>query len=334
MRAPTLCSMQFARFLSAGESIAETDHLPINTLEDRQSDWHSSCVGGRHSHSLQIMKATQGTTLITGCTSGIGFHMSHCFAKNGHPLILVAPDPAELQILATELRATYGITAHPIVQDLRKAKAADEIFKSLSHDKIQVDILVNNAGQGQRGKTWEIPLEKDLSMLHLNIEAVVRLTKRFLPPMIERGHGRILNTASIAGFEPGPMVNVYHATKAFILSFSEALAVELEGTGVSVTALCPGPTDTDFFPKADMVGTKAFQKGAVMAPQEVAVTAYKGVMQGDLIVIPGASNKALVGARRILTERAQAKLNEKMYEEVPPGKRKRKRGQKEAEAQP
>ncbi len=260
--------------------------------------------------------------------------MSHCFAKNGHPLILVAPDPAELQILATELRATYGITAHPIVQDLRKAKAADEIFKSLSHDKIQVDILVNNAGQGQRGKTWEIPLEKDLSMLHLNIEAVVRLTKRFLPPMIERGHGRILNTASIAGFEPGPMVNVYHATKAFILSFSEALAVELEGTGVSVTALCPGPTDTDFFPKADMVGTKAFQKGAVMAPQEVAVTAYKGVMQGDLIVIPGASNKALVGARRILTERAQAKLNEKMYEEVPPGKRKRKRGQKEAEAQP
>ena len=279
---------------------------------------------------FNFMKATEETTLITGCTSGIGLHLAHCFAKNGHPLVLVAPDPAELQILATELRSTYGITAHPIVQDLRKAKAADEIFKSVRHDKIQIDILVNTAGHGQRGKTWEIPLEKDLSMIRLNIEAVLRLTKLFLPPMIERGHGRILNTASIAEFEPAPMINVYHATQAFILSFSEALAVELEETGVRVTALCPGPTDTDFFPKADMENTKAFQKYAVMAPQDVAAAAYKGLMKGDFIITPGISNKALVAARRVLTERAQAKLNEKMYEEVPLGKRYRKRGYKEA----
>src|SRR5207237_1481032 len=131
---------------------------------------------------------------------------------------------------------------------------------------------------GQRGKFWENPAERDIAMIRLNVEAVVRLTRLFLPPMLQRQHGRILNTASIAGFEPGPNLAVYHATKAFVLSLSESLATELQDTGVTLTALCPGATDTDFFEKADMVNTRIFQKGNVMAPRDVAEAAYKAAM--------------------------------------------------------
>ncbi len=272
------------------------------------------------------------TALITGCTSGIGLHLAHEFAGGGHPLVLVAPDAMELRKLATRLSAEFGVPAVPIAKDLEEENSAEDIFYRLEREGTEVGILVNNAGHGYRGKSWEIPLEHDISMVRLNIEAVLRLTKFFLPPMLAKGSGRILNTASVAGFEPGPMLNVYHSTKAFILSYSEALAVELEDTGISVTALCPGPTDTDFFPKAGMTGVAAFQKGNLMAPQDVAKAGYQGVMKRELIVIPGAVNKALVGARRVLTEHAQAKLNEAMYREVPPEKRNRERGDKESRA--
>ena len=152
--------------------------------------------------------------------------------------------------------------------------------------------------------------------------------------MIQRGRGRILNTASVAGFEAGPLLAVYHASKAFVLSLTEALRVELEETGISVTALCPGPTDTDFFPKADMVDTTVFQKGTVSAPQPVAEAGYKALMDGDPIIVPGGMNKTLVFARRFLTESAQAKLNKKFYEKVPAEDQKRERGDLEtAEAE-
>ena len=269
------------------------------------------------------------TALVTGCTSGIGLHLAREFAKHGHPLVLVAPEAIELRSLAVDLSTEFGISATPVAKDLEDPEAAEDIFYRMEREDIRIDILVNNAGHGFRGRFWEIPIETDLSMLRLNVEAVLRLTKLFLPPMLARRSGRILNTASVAGFEPGPMLNVYHSTKAFVLSFSEALAVELEETGVSVTALCPGPTDTDFFPKADMEGVTAFQKGNLMAPQEVAEAGYKGMMDRELLVIPGAMNKALVGARRVLTEHAQAKMNEKMYEEVPAEERTRSRGDKE-----
>jgi short-subunit dehydrogenase len=274
-----------------------------------------------------------GTALITGCTRGIGLHLAHQFAKHGHPLVLVAPDAGELANLAEELSASYGITACSIPSDLEAFGAEDEIFRRVTGDGVGVEILVNNAGHGFRGKSWELSIEQDLSMMRLNIETVLRLTKLFLPPMVANGHGKILNTASVAGFEPGPMLNVYHATKAFVLSYSEGLSVELEGSGVTVTALCPGPTDTDFFTKADMIGVKAFQQGNLMAPQDVAEAGYKGLMEGEMIVIPGAANKALIAARRVLTEHAQAKINEKFYEEVPPEERKRERGDMEEKAQ-
>jgi hypothetical protein len=167
-------------------------------------------------------------------------------------------------------------------------------------------------------------------MMRLNMEATLRLTKLFLPPMLERKRGRILNNASVGGFEPGPMLAVYHATKAFVLSLTEALTVELENTGVTATALCPGPTDTDFFPKADMMATRAFQQA--MAPQDVAKAGYEALMKGDPLVVPGAMNKAMVFSRRFFTEHTQAKMTSKLMEELPPEDRKYDRGDKETAA--
>lgn len=269
------------------------------------------------------------TALITGSSSGIGLHLAREFASHGHPLVLVAPDREELEAVAADVRAEFGSPVRVIAANLELAPSCQEVFEHLQKESIKVDILVNNAGHGYRGKTWELEIDKDLSMVRLNIEAVLRLTKLFLPPMIERGRGRIMITASVAGFQAGPMVNVYHSTKAFVLSFAEALSVELEGTGISVTALCPGPTDTDFFPKAGMEGVVAFQKGNLMAPQDVARAGFEGVMDGELIVIPGALNKVMVAGRRVLTEHAQAIANSKMYEEVDKKDRLRRRGDME-----
>src|SRR5437764_1329960 len=153
------------------------------------------------------------TALITGSSSGIGMHLAHEFARNGHRLVLVAPVESELREVAQQIGRAYGGT-EPIViaSDLEEANAPQQIFDALQNQGVMVDILVNNAGHGQRGNYWEIPLEKDLSMVRLNIQAVLRMTKLFLPPMLARKSGRILNTASVAGFEPGPLLAVYHST--------------------------------------------------------------------------------------------------------------------------
>ena len=258
------------------------------------------------------------TALITGASSGIGLHLAREFARHTHPLVLVAPVQAELSSLASELTAEFNVPVRVIAKDLEQPESAQEIFDELSSAAVQVDILVNNAGHGQKGKFWEIPIERDLSILRLNVEAPLRLTKLFIEPMLARGRGRILNVASVAGFEAGPNFAVYHASKAFVLSWSEALAEELENTNITLTALCPGPTDTDFFEKADMVDTRAFQKANLMPPQPVAESGYKGLMSGDRIVVPGAMNKAMVFSRRFLPKTAQAKMNEALYEEVDP----------------
>ncbi|MFT3866956.1 MAG: SDR family oxidoreductase [Nibricoccus sp.] len=261
---------------------------------------------------------TKENVLITGATSGIGLELARVFAKNGHSLVLVAPVEAELKTIASDLESKYKIEVRYLSADLSTPDSSIKIVEKLSQLGLQVDILVNNAGFGQKGNFWEVPLETLLSMIAVNVEAVVGLTHLLLPAMIARKRGRVLNTASIAGFQAGPTMAVYHATKAFVLSLSEALAIELKDTGVTLTALCPGPVDTDFFPKAGMVETKAFQKGNLMAPQEVAAAGYEALMKGDPLIVPGATNKAMVFSRRFLTEEAQAKANAKQYEDVPP----------------
>jgi len=243
--------------------------------------------------------------------------------------VLTAPVASELERIAQDLRSQYRIEVQTVAADLEEPGAAQKIFHTANQFG-RIDILVNNAGLGQRGNFWETPLDRDLSMIHVNVEAMVRLTKLFLPQMVARRSGRVMNTASIAGFEPGPLLAVYHATKAFVLSFTEALATELEESGVSVTALCPGATDTDFFPKADMEQTRVFQKGDVMAPQDVAEKGYAAIMRGDRVYVPGGMNKALVFSRRMMSESMQAKVNKKFYEEV--DEHKRDRGDVEQEA--
>lgn len=265
-------------------------------------------------------------TLVTGASSGIGLHLAREFARNGHSLALVAPVSEEVETVCRDLEREFHVETIGIAADLTIPLSVRQIQEELEWRGAYVDILVNNAGVGHRGKSWEIDLERTLSMVRLNVEAVIRLSQAFLPGMVERDDGRVLNTASVAGFEAGPLLNVYHATKAFVLSWSEGLALELEGTGVSVTALCPGPTDTDFFPKAGMEDVRAFQSMKVMAPQEVAQAGYRGVMKGDMIVIPGLQNKFMVAGRRLLTEHAQAKLNQRMYEKVPAGEVRHHRG--------
>ena len=268
----------------------------------------------------------EGIALITGASSGIGLELARQFAMNGHPLVLVARVENERRTIAEELSQKHNVGVDFIAKDLSDPESASQIWEELKQSRTDIEFLVNNAGLGQRGKFWETPMERDIEMLRVNIGAVVRLTKLFLPSMVARNHGRILNTASIAGFEPGPLLAVYHATKAFVLSFSEAIATELEDTDVTMTALCPGATDTDFFPKAQMIETRAFQKSAVMTPQEVAEAGYKAMMRGERVFVPGAMNKTIVFTRRILSEHAQSKVNEKFYEDVDPEDIKHQRG--------
>jgi short-subunit dehydrogenase len=267
--------------------------------------------------------------LVTGASSGIGLHLAREFARHGHDVAVLAPDPLEVQGVAAEIVREFGVNAFPLAIDLEDDMASDTAARRLADAGLEVQWLVNNAGHGQWGRFWEVPLERHLSIVRLNIEAVLRMTNRFLPSMIARQRGGILNTASVAGFEAGPLLAVYHATKAFVLSWSEALAIELKATGVTVTALCPGPTDTDFFPKADMLDTRAFQQAAVMAPQRVAAEGYKALMAGDPLVVPGAANKALVFSRRFLSETMQARKNEALYQPTDPGDRRRQRGEVE-----
>jgi short-subunit dehydrogenase len=272
------------------------------------------------------------TALITGAASGIGLALATEFAKHGHNLILTSRVQSELRDVAGDLTSRYNVEVGTIAADLQDPNGPEMLLDAIRREAVLVDILVNNAGLGYRGKFWEIPIENQMNIVRVNIEAVMRMTHLFLPQMIRRNQGRIMNTASIAGFEPGPLLAVYHASKAFVLSFTEALATELEDTKVTVTALCPGPTDTDFFPKAGLTDTKAFQKAHVMAPQEVAELGYKGLMRGDRTVVAGGANKAMVFARRFMTEGAQAKMNKKIYERAKPTDQKRHRGDFERKA--
>lgn len=268
------------------------------------------------------------TALITGASSGIGMYIAHEFARHGHPVILVARDQADLEEVAKELRERHSATVDIIAQDLTAPGGIEKIADQMAGR--QIDILVNNAGIGQKGAAWEIPFEDDLAMVQTNILAAVQLIKMFVPGMVKRGSGRVLNTASVAGFEPGPGYATYSSTKAFVLSYSEALATELKDTGVTVTALCPGPTDTDFFVKADMLETRAFQQANLGAPQNVAEDAYKAVMAGDRVIVSGPANKAMVFMRRMIPESLQAKINQLLTDDVPEDKQKRERGDIEA----
>jgi short-subunit dehydrogenase len=275
---------------------------------------------------------SNNTVLITGGSSGIGFQLARQFAKHGHPLILAARHEGKLKEAARSLAEEFGVPVRSIAQNLEEPEAAQKIYDAVMSDGTGIGILVNDAGFGERGKFWEIPVERNVAMIRVNIEALVRLTGLFLPGFLKRGHGRVLNVASTAAYQPGPLLATYYASKAFVLSLSEALFEELKETGVTVTALCPGATDTEFFTEAGMENATIVQKGNLMAPQDVAEGGYKALMDGERVYVAGGLNKAMAFSTRLLSDGLQSKLAEKLHSDVGPGEVKRVSGEVAAKA--
>jgi uncharacterized protein len=242
--------------------------------------------------------------LITGASEGIGHELAKCFARHKHDLVLVARSEEKLERLAGELSSVHGVRVNFIAQDLSDPGSAPSVRKRVQELGLAIDFLVNNAGVGTYGMFAETNLERELRMMQLNMVSLTALTKLFLPEMLERRGGGILNVASTAAFQPGPLMAVYYASKAYVLSFSEALANELEGTGVSVSVLCPGPTWSGFQKSAGMDASRLF-RGGVMKASDVAETAYRDFMKGKTTIIPGFRNKILafsvrLGPRKLL----------------------------------
>jgi uncharacterized protein len=220
------------------------------------------------------------------------------FAKDRYNLVLVARSTGKLTQVADEFQREFGISAKAVALDLTTASAPQSLFEQLQREGIAVDILVNNAGYGVLGEFAKLSLEDNLGQIQLNITALTHLTRLFLGPMIERRSGRILNVASTAGFQPGPLMSVYYASKAYVISFSEALANELDGKGVSVTCLCPGATYTGFQDRAGLQNTLLFKKLRPMHASTVARDGYRGLMAGKPIVISGFRNWLLAESVR------------------------------------
>ncbi len=224
---------------------------------------------------------------------GLGRDLAEIFAKDGHDVVLVARSRDKLESLATELKSQHGIAAHVLSADLTKPSAPEEIFASLARDNIELDYLVNNAGFGSHGTFWELPRRRELDMVEVNITALVHLTHLALQGMVARGKGRVLNIASTAGFQPGPGMSTYYATKAFVTTFTEGIAHELKGTGVTATAHCPGATATAFANTAGNAETPLFRFGLVADSKKVALHAYRSMMKGKAVAIAGFMNRLL-----------------------------------------
>jgi short-subunit dehydrogenase len=248
----------------------------------------------------------QNYVLITGATEGIGYELAKLFAADHYNLVIVARNSAELETTAQELRQ-HGVEVVTIAKDLFHREEAFALCEEVDGKGIQVDILVNNAGQGVYGLFKDTDIRRELDIIDLNIASVIILTKHFVKKMVGRNAGKILNLASIASTVPGPWQSVYHGTKAFVLSFSEALRSELKDTDINVTALLPGATDTDFFEKADMERSKIAQDRSKMSdPADVAKDGYDALMAGKDKVVSGFKNKMKVAMSNMMPDSASA----------------------------
>lgn len=260
------------------------------------------------------MKPGKTYTLITGGSEGIGLELARQFAANGHHLIIVARDEALLQVAKNEL-VQSGVEVITISKDLFGTEAPFELYEQINKKNLTVDILVNNAGQGVYGLFENTDIRRELEIVQLNICSLVVLTKLFLRNMLTRGEGKILNVSSIASKTPGPWQSVYHGTKAFVQSFSEAIRSEVNEKGITVTTLLPGATDTDFFNKAGMLDSKIVQEPEKLAdPKVVAKDGYEALMNGDDKVISGLKNKAMVSMSNMMTDSAAADMMKKQQE--------------------
>jgi uncharacterized protein len=256
------------------------------------------------------------TALITGASGGIGYELALLFARDGFDCILVARSQDKLKELASRLEREQRIKTMVMVKDLSRPAAVDEMYADVTAAALQVDVLVNNAGFPVFGLFTATDLQVELEMLQVNVIALTALTKLFLKGMIARRSGRILNLASTAAFEPGPLMAVYYASKAYVLSFSEALANELRGTGVTITALCPGPTRTGFQKRGVMEDSRLVQ-GQIADARSVALAGYRGLMAGKTIVIPGFTNRLVPWVVRVSPRGVLTRVVRRMQDRVP-----------------
>lgn len=252
--------------------------------------------------------APRPTALITGASGGIGADLAERFAAGGHDLVLVARNAAKLDEVGGRLAAAHGVAFRAISADLADRAGIGRIAEVLAGRAITIDVLVNNAGVGSAGPFATSQLDRQLEMIQLNVATVTQLTRLLLPGMLARRRGGVLNVASVAAFQPGPLMAVYYASKAFVLSFSEALASEVTGSGVTVTCLCPGPTHTGFVAAAGMEGSRLFKMSTVMDSRLVARAGYDGFISGKRLVVPGIANKLVAQSSRFTPRAVMLKI--------------------------
>ncbi len=255
------------------------------------------------------MTNKNSTVLITGASTGIGYELAKLFAQDGYDLAIVARSAAKLNQVADELQKQFGISVKPITLDLSLPPAPQELFDQLQREGITIEILVNNAGYAKYGEFADMPLEDALGQIQLNISALTELTKLFLGPMRKKQSGKIMNVASTAGFQPGPLMSVYYATKAYVISFSEALANELQGSGIILTCFCPGATDTGFQHRAGNQNSRLFKQLGPMDVRTVARDGYRGLMKGKTLVISGFKNKMTAFSVRIAPRKLATRIS-------------------------
>ncbi len=257
------------------------------------------------------MPKIMSTTLITGASSGIGLELAKQFSRGGDDIVLVARSRDKLENLANEIRKEHGVTVTVIFSDLSKPDAVNELCQQLTERSIQVDTLVNNAGFGALGKFAELSADRQTDMLMVNIVALTRLTRMLLPGMLERGSGGVLNVGSIAAYQAGPFMSVYYASKAYVLSFTEGLREEVGDSGLHITCLEPGATETGFGEDSGM-STLGMFTSATMTAEAVAKAGYEGYRNNEDIVIPGWKNRMLVTSTSFLPRFATRKLIAKL----------------------
>jgi uncharacterized protein len=255
------------------------------------------------------------TVLITGASGGIGYELAKLFARDHHNLILVARSGDKLAQVATELQA-HGVTVKTVALDLAAPPAPMFLFDQLQREGVVIDILVNNAGFGAFGEFAQMPTDEILGQIQLNISALTELTRLFLPPMVQRRTGRIMNVASTAAFQPGPLLAVYYASKAYVLSFSEAIANELRDSGVTVTCFCPGATHTGFAKRAGTENSRLFKQLGGMSAEKVALDGYRAVMEGRGVSISGAHNWVVAQSTRFAPRKMVTAVSRWVAEKV------------------
>lgn len=272
------------------------------------------------------MATEKQAALITGASSGFGYEFAKLFAKDGYDVILVSRNGEKLEDVAQEIKMQCDVRAIVIEKDLAKPGAAVELYNEVQKHHVQVDVLINNAGVGERGFFTDTDMDKELDMIHLNVVALMQLTKLFLKDMVARDSGKILQIASTASLAPLPLMAVYSGTKAFVYSFTQALVNELKDSNVSMTALLPGASDTDFFHKAHAEDTVIYNETSLSDPAKVAKDGYQALMKGKAKVVSGAKNKLQTAMANIIPETTVTNTMRKYMEDSTDKSKKEEKG--------